>query len=188
MNINDPFVRYNSPGTFPEAPVSQADMSLNELRAVLAPSLASLFLILCLCAFVVRSPEAAGTRFHLYPLQPEANASGGCNSRAIILWLADDGRIWINETEIPRAELTARLDDIYEDRIVRRAYVFADSDVSFQQFADYLRRIAATRPKLDFVLVSGDLRSEVNREPTFECVVGVIRPKLDGPWKKPFVR
>jgi hypothetical protein len=187
MNIYSPFIRRNSLGTIPATLVSQEVMSLNQLRAVLAPSLASLFLILCLCAFVARRPEAAGIRFRLYPLHPEVNDSGVCNARAIVLWLTHDGRMWINETEIPRAELTTKLDEIYENRVERRAYVVADSDVSFQQFADYLSRIAATRPKLDYVLLSGDLLREAENGPTFDGLCYFLSPESDSPLK-PIVR
>jgi hypothetical protein len=153
-------------------------MSPDQLRAVLVPSLASLFLILWLCAFAPLRPAAAGIHLHIYPLHPEGEVSYQCNASSIVLYLARDGRMRINETQIPPAELTARLNEVFDYRVVRRAYVVAASDVSYGQFVDYLNRIAATEPKLDVVLLSGDLRREAEHEQTFNGLCGFFPPPI----------
>jgi hypothetical protein len=154
-------------------------MSLNQLRAVLAPSLASLLLILCICSFVPRRPSASGIHLHLYPLHPENNLSGVCNTRAIVLWLTRDGRMWINETEVSPAQIRPKLEEVFEYRTVRRAYAVVDSGVPYGQFADFFARIASVTPKLDFVLLSGDLRRKVEREPTFEGLCDLSSPESE---------
>lgn len=155
-------------------------MNLSSLRTMLAPSLASLFLILCLCSWVLRSYPTAGIPIHLYALHPEKNVSGECSARATVLWLTRDGRMWINDYEVAPADLTSRLEEILENRSVRRAYVVADSGLSYGQFADYLNRIARVQPKFDYVLLSGDLRREVENGPTFEGLCDISSP--DMPW------
>lgn len=150
-------------------------MGLNQLRSMLAPAVASLFLIRWLCSFAAREP-AAGIPFQLYPLHPEGKVSYECNARSIVLYLTRDGRIRINETEIAPADLTLKLDKIFEYRVERRAYVVADSAVPYGRFVDYLSRIASVQPKLDFVLLSGDLQREAEREQTFSGLCGLIHP------------
>jgi biopolymer transport protein ExbD len=146
-------------------------MELIRIRARVAPALASLFVILLLCMFEARRPVAsAGLRIPLYPLHPEPHPSGICNARAVIFWLDRDGKMRINETETQASELRNRVHEIFEDRTVQRAYVIADSEVSYAQFADFLGRIVGATQKLDVVLISGQLRREVETEPTFECV------------------
>lgn len=159
-------------------------MSLNQLRAVLAPSLASLFLMLGLISFLARRAQSTGLSFHLYSLHPEGNVSYQCNARSIVLSLTHDGRMRINETTIPPAGLTPRLNDIFEYRLIRRAYVVADSQVSYGQFADYLDRIAAARPKLDFVLLSGDSRREAEQEQVFDGLCGFPPAALVSHWPR----
>jgi biopolymer transport protein ExbD len=119
---------------------------------------------------------STGMQIPLYPLHPEPHPSGNCNARAIIVWLAQDGSIRVNETKVGRDELRSRILEIFENRAVRRVYVIADSRVSFDQFADFLSRIVGALPDLDVVLVSGQLRKEAEEEPTFECVT-IIRPE-----------
>ena len=85
--------------------------------------------------------------------------------------------MWINDYEAAPEDLTPKLHVIFENRYVRRAYVVADSDVSYGSFADFLSRIALVKPKLDYVLLSGDLRREADHEPTFEGLCDISSPE-----------
>jgi biopolymer transport protein ExbD len=162
-------------------------MDPNRLRMAMAPVLASVFLILSLCSVVARRQSSTGIPFHLYPLHPETNLSGVCNSRAIVLWLTRDGRIWINDTEVAPATLRKKLGEIFENRTVQRAYVVTDSEASYYEFANYMSSISGATPRLDVVLLSGQLRREVEHEPTFEGVCDISSPESNNPWIKPFV-
>ncbi len=92
--------------------------------------------------------------------------------------------MWINDYEIAPAELTAKLEEIFKYRVERRAYVLADPAASYGQFVDYLSRIAQVQPKLDYVLLSGELRREVEHEPTFSGLCGVNSPESE--WGRRF--
>lgn len=161
-------------------------MDSDRLRTVLSPTLASLFVILLLCVFIVRRPiPAEGLRIPLYPLHPESKVSGVCNARAIVLWLTKDGRMWINNFEARPDELRPKLAEIFENRAVKKAYVVAHSDVSYGQFADFMSRIVGASPNLQVILLSGKLRKEVESSPTFEGLCEIESPESGSLWVHP---
>jgi len=160
-------------------------MDPNRLRTMQAPAMAGLFVILLLCFLAVRRPVSEGLQLPLYPLHPEPHPSGECNARAIVLWLTQDGKMWINDTETEPSDLRPKLEEIYEWRSKRRAYAVVDSGVSVQQFADFMSRIVGVSPKLDVVLLSGDLRHEVEQGPTFDGLCGLWSPEAGSPFVQP---
>ncbi|HEY1210099.1 MAG TPA: hypothetical protein VGE85_12065, partial [Terracidiphilus sp.] len=169
-------------GTKPRLAVSDDCMDPFRFRALIAPAMASLFLVLSLCAFVVQRPESTGIRIPLLPLHPEANPPGYCNYREIVLWLTQDGRMWINETEISPDKLKGTIADIMENRYYKKLYIVADSGVSYGNFADFMSRIVGASPDLHVVLLSGQLRREVEQGPTFENLCGLQSPESQSPW------
>ena len=153
---------------------------------MLAPALASVFVILCLCAFIARQPKPAeGVPIHLYPLHQKPNISGGCPNRQVVLWLTRDGKMRIDDTEIQPDRLRPILAEVFENRYDRRAYVVADSDVSYGQFADFISRIVGASSNLDVVLLSGQLRHQAETEPVFECLAGLGSPESHSQWVHP---
>lgn len=104
----------------------------------------------------------------IVPLHPEAHPSGNCNSRATVLWLTLDDRMRINESVIPSRKFRPTITDIMENRTERKVYVFAESGVTYGQFADFMDRVVGASPNLRVILLSGQLRQEVKAGPTFE--------------------
>lgn len=166
----DPLRAIGVMGTFPPAPVSTTAMDVNWLNSLLAAPLVCLFMIPLLWSFAVSQPHSVGIRVPIVQLPPQPQPAYECNARSMSVWLTKDGRIWLNDNEANSRELTARLADIFENRI-DPVYVFADHEVSYGQFVDLMARIAAVkaiRPNLKIVLVSGQLREEAAHSPTFE--------------------
>jgi biopolymer transport protein ExbD len=149
-------------------------MDLGKLRAIFAPAIASIFVILVLCVFVSRTPQPAnGIRIPIYPLQPEANPSGVCNSRPPVVWLSEDGKLWMNNLEVHPRRLRPLIIEMLGSRERQRVYVVANSNLSYGQFAQVLSEVVGAIPNLDLVLLSGDLLREVEREPTFDGLCGL---------------
>jgi biopolymer transport protein ExbD len=164
-------------GTIRDDAVSTTGMDLSWLRSLLAAPLVCLFMILVVCSLEVSQPHSVGIRVPIVQLPPQPQPAYECNAISLTVWLTKDGKIWINNTETPAKELTERLAEIFEYRMHPVVYVFADHKVTFGQFADFMARITAvkaTRPRLSIVLVSGQLREEVERYQTFQnfCSLG----------------
>ena len=66
-----------------------------------------------------------------------------------------DGRTWINETEVPSIKLAQNISSLMENRAERVVYVIVDSDMSYGQFADLLGKVKGATTDLHVVVVSG---------------------------------
>ena len=73
--------------------------------------------------------------------------------------------------------------EMLENRGSQRVYVVANSNVSYEQFTDLMSKVVDALPNLDVVLLSGDLRREVEREPTFDglCALNWLELDPDNP-------
>jgi biopolymer transport protein ExbD len=151
-------------------------------RALIAPAIASLFLVLSLCAFMVQRPSSVGIRIPLLPLHPEAHPPGYCNYMPIVFWLTQDGRMWINVYEQSPDKLSAKITEIMEYRADKRVYVVSDSGVTYGKFVDFLSRIVGASPDLHVVLLSGQLRHEVEQKPTFSGLCILESPESPKLW------
>jgi biopolymer transport protein ExbD len=169
-------------GTKSRPAVSKNGMDPFCLRTLIAPAMASLFLTLSLCALVVQRPVSTGIQIPLLPLHPEAHPSGNCTARAIVLWLTQDGRMWINDYEQSPDKLRGKIAEIMENRSYKNLYIVADSSVSYGKLADFMSRIVDASPGLHVVLLSGQLRREVEQWPTFEGLCILESPESQSPW------
>ncbi|MGD0832271.1 MAG: hypothetical protein ABR907_15120 [Terracidiphilus sp.] len=73
-------------------------MDLNRLRLLVAAPMASLFLVLSLCAFVVERPGAVGMRVPMIRVPDQSKNNCSDPNRSVFLQLSNDGRYWINLT------------------------------------------------------------------------------------------
>jgi biopolymer transport protein ExbD len=160
-------------------------MDLIRLRTMLAPAFAGLFVILLVCFVMVRRPTTGGVWIHLYPLHPKSNPSGVCNYREIVLWLTKDGKMWMNDYQVPSGGLRAKLAEVFGNRMIKKVYVVADSEVSYEQFVDFMSKIVGASPDLHVILLSGQLRQEVESGPTFENLCVLESPESGSPWVHP---
>jgi hypothetical protein len=88
----------------------------------------------------------------------------------------------MNEYEIAPDALSAKIAEVFGNRYVKKVYVVADSDVTYGQFADFMSKIVGASPNLNVILLSGQLRHEVESEPTFENLCFINSPESANPW------
>jgi biopolymer transport protein ExbD len=133
------------------------------LRALIAPAMASLFLMLSLCAFVVQSPESVG--MYVPVLRVLAIPGYDCPvlDRSIFVQLRKDGSNWINMTQVPANELRARLTEIYENRAEKFIYMVSDPDVSYGEFANFYSRVASSDSDLRIVLLTRQIQAQAEQ-------------------------
>ncbi len=140
--------------------ITQDSMTPHSLRTMEAAPLASLALSLAVCVVLLQSPHSVGIRVPLVQLhktlpQPQ------CNFLEISLWLTNDGRTWMNWTELRPEDIRGRIAEVMDYRSVRTVYVIAEPHVSYQQFADFMGRIVDATPNLHVVLLTSELRREM---------------------------
>jgi biopolymer transport protein ExbD len=137
-------------------------MNPNSLRTMAAAPLASLALLLAVCVVLLQSPHSVGIRVPLVKLhktlpQPQ------CNSLEVSLWLTNDGRTWMNWTELRPEDIRGRIAEVMEYRAVKNVYVIVEPQVSYQQFTDFMSRIVDATPNLHVVLLTSELRREMQK-------------------------
>jgi len=137
--------------------VSKEGMNLDQLRAMLAAPVASLFLVLLLCAMVVSRPAATGFFVPVIRLHHNPNEPTDCDGLAELIRLTADERIWINGEAVQRDRLSSRIAEIMSNRAERIVYVVVDSRSSYGQFASFLDAVAGSTPELHTVVVSGEV-------------------------------
>jgi biopolymer transport protein TolR len=72
-------------------------------------------------------------------LPGEANSSAPYDPRAVIIvHVASDGTVWINQTVVAREELRGRLERLFATRIDRVAFLRGDGSLEFQLVAQIL--------------------------------------------------
>jgi biopolymer transport protein ExbD len=132
------------------------------LRVLIAPAMASLFLMLSLCAFMVQRPEPVG--MHLLLPQVRAVPHEDCDflsDRSIVVRLHRNGNIWINETQVSHERLGPILTEIYENRAEKFIYIVSDSDISYGEFANLYSSIVSSTNDLHIVLRTRQFDKEV---------------------------
>jgi len=139
-------------------------MTLNQVRFLVAPAFASLFLVLALCAFAVRAPVSTGFSIPVIRLHHDPNETTDCGGRSEFLRLTKDGRTWINSEEIQAGEVRKDVANLMADRAERVVYVVVDSELTYGQFAQFVDRIAGSTDDLHIVVVSGEVRRAFERD------------------------
>jgi hypothetical protein len=157
-------------GTKPRPVVSKYDMDPFRLRTLIAPAMASMFLVLSLCAFVAQSPAPVG--MHLPLPQARMVPHEDCDflsDRNIVVQLQKDGNIRINETQVSHERLRPILTEIYAYRAEKFIYIVP---IRIFPMANLPICIAPLfRPRMIFILCYGRVSSikkfcNVRREAT----------------------
>jgi biopolymer transport protein ExbD len=140
-------------------------MDLNRLRALVAAPMASLFLILTLCAFLLQRPGAVGMHVPLPKVRtvPYDDCEGV--DRWVVVLLHKDGSYWINETQVPADELRSKLGEIYENRKYKLIYMFSDPDVSYGEFANFYSIVESSTTELRIGLRTRQLEAQLQQCP-----------------------
>jgi biopolymer transport protein ExbD len=129
------------------------------LRLLVAPALASLFLILGLCAFVVLRPASVGMKVPKPRIQRHASWRECEDDMPIVVRIHKDGTTGINLTQERPDELAPTIARIMDYRETERAvYVMPDSDVSFGYFAGIYDKVVTSTTNLHVFLVTDHMR------------------------------
>ena len=95
-------------------------MGLERFRTLLALPLASLFLILLVCASAIQQPPSMGVRMPLLRLRPPRQDIS-CDGRWVFVELLDDGKIEVNLEPVPPQDvstLVGKLMESHAERVV----------------------------------------------------------------------
>ena len=124
--------------------------------------MASLFLVLSLCAFVVQRPEPVGMQLPLPQVRmvPHRDCDF-LSDRSIVVRLHKEGNIWINETQVSHEKLGPILTEIYENSAEKFIYIISDSDISYGEFANLYSTIVSSTNDLHIVLRTRQFDKEV---------------------------
>ncbi|MGA3045944.1 MAG: hypothetical protein ABSD67_04940 [Terracidiphilus sp.] len=138
--------------------MSKYGMDLDRLLGLLAAPFASLFLVLSLCAFVVRMPASTGVRIPMVRIHHNPDELTDCGGRSEFVRLTKGGRTWINDSETPADQLAPAVASLMENRAERVVHVIVDSDFSYGRFAEFLDKVARSTTGLHVVVISGEVR------------------------------
>jgi len=128
--------------------------------------MASLFMVLSLCAFVVQRPESVGMMVPL--VQVRAIPHKGCDfvsDRSIVAQLHKDRSYWINETHLSHEKLGPIITEIYETRAERVIYIRSDPDVSYGEFANLYNTVDSSISNMHIVLMTPQMQSLIQQCP-----------------------
>jgi biopolymer transport protein ExbD len=127
--------------------------------------MASLFLVLVLCAIALQRPVSAG--MELPVTQVRAVPHDDCEGvdRDIVVLLHKDGSYWLNEEQASARELGPMLGEIYENRKYKLIYMFVDPDVSYGEFARFYSTVASSTPDLRIGLRTRQMEAEFQQCP-----------------------
>jgi biopolymer transport protein ExbD len=145
-------------------------MDLYRLRLLVAPGLASLFLVLSLCAIMVQRPTSMGIRVPVMRLHHDSNEPYDCgDGRIFLARLTRDDKTWINQNELPADRLAPTVAALTENGAERVVYVVVDSEVSYGRFAGFLDKIAGATDDLHIVMISGEIRKALDKRQLDLC-------------------
>jgi hypothetical protein len=140
-------------------------MDLARSRSLIAPALASLFILLALCIFPALSSPSVGIPIPLLRLHPQDQVI--CDGREIYLQLLDDGTTRINEKQIEEAQLASVIGEIMKPRFERVIYIVPSDGIPYSRFVGTLSTLKMAVPDMHIGVLSGELHRDfmkLNRE------------------------
>jgi biopolymer transport protein ExbD len=141
-------------------------MDPNRLRVLLAAPLASLFLVLSLCAFVVQKPASVGIHLPMERAQIDPTRHCEVLDGTVSLVLHKDGSAWLNNiTPFSASELGPKLSEIYAPRFEKLIFLYPDSEISFGDFAKVYNIVSSSTNDLHIYLTSPQLDEEFDTCP-----------------------
>jgi biopolymer transport protein ExbD len=142
-------------------------MNPNQIRLLVAPALASLILILLVCALVVPHPVPAGLSVPILRVRPipTKDCFDGLSDRGVVIQIHGDGSTWINETKLSPDVVRKDLTEIYVNRQYKFVYMIVDPEVPFGEFADIYDKAASATPGLHIGLLTRQFRNQMEQCP-----------------------
>jgi biopolymer transport protein ExbD len=134
-------------------------MNASQLRLWLAAPMASLFLVLGICAFIVRGPTASiGLPLAIQKIRSHPPSYFCEDDRQIVVRITEDRKLWINETEMTPVRLRVLLGQINEYRSEHITYLMAAASTPYQQFTDTLNTIRSSVSGMHVILITPQLQ------------------------------
>lgn len=128
-------------------------MNMNQRLAVLMVTIGCVALATVLA---VRD-YSSRTRGHYVYVVDDPHYRQPCgDGRHIVLKLRGDGNAEINKTELAREAVSPRMEQIFSERCERALFLFADSNVPFQDVAAQVDELETRIPYLNIALVTKD--------------------------------
>lgn len=121
-------------------------MDVERFRTLFVVPLASLFLILLVCVFVVQRPSAIGIRIPM--MRVRSAPLTNCEFNGFTVYLRSDGKVAggnrddVVSMETMLSRITEAADNIQDDTI----FVITDPDVSYGEFAKLIGEIHKVAP------------------------------------------
>ena len=136
-------------------------MNAWQIRMWLAAPMASLFLILGVCAFAIQRTPSEGIYIPVLRLSAQFTENEfSCDGRFHFVQLMADGTTKLNEQSIPFEQLEARLAERMEGQLAKAVFVVPDSDISYQRFVAALDAIHNASSDVHIGVLSGELRHQ----------------------------
>jgi biopolymer transport protein ExbD len=131
--------------------------------------MASLFLVLSLCALVVQRPASVGMHFPITRVR-RVSLHDCYDDRDIFVRIKKDGSTWINETQEQPSDVAPLIAQIMESRAYEPpVYVLTDPEVSYGRFASLFQQISASSSDLHVGAITPQLDRELR-----QCPLGSI--------------
>ncbi len=144
------------------------------LRVLIAPAMASLFLVLSLCAFVVQKPTPVGMHLQMLRIQRHANWRECEDDMPIFVIIHKNGSVFIRQTQESPSDLAPTIALIMSNRESERAvYVMPDSDVPFSLVAGIYDRIASSTTNLHVFLMTERIKGLAESNDVHEMHWGI---------------
>ena len=155
-------------------PVSIYGMDPFHFRTLIAPAMASLFLVLSLCAFVMQGSEPVGVHVPMPRIQRHADWRECEDDMPIFVIIHKNGSVFIRQTQESPDDLAPTIALIMSNRETERAvYVMPDSDVPFSLVAEIYDKIPSLTENLHVFLVTEQIKSFAESNDVSEMHVGI---------------
>lgn len=132
-------------------------MDLLRLRSLLAPPLASLFIVLTLCVFSVQSSPSTGFKIAILNKIRHRDVST-CDGDWKFVQLLDDGTTRINGMIIREEKLPSLVSETMASRAERLIYVVPSSGIPYSRLVATLSTLKKAVPDMHIGVLTGEAR------------------------------
>ena len=146
-------------------------MDLNRLRMMLAAPMASLFMVLILCLFAVRTPgPSVGIRIPVIRLRT-APTQFTCDGRFVFVQLLADGSTRINTDDIAPDQLAPKIAEIMQYRAERVVYLIAAPEVPYRRFVDAIDEMSGATADLHIAVLTQQIWNTYRQQSLEPCQI-----------------
>lgn len=133
-------------------------MKSSQIAQLGVAPLASLFLVLSLCAFIFQQRTPMGYRIPAISLDVDHPRSFCGGARTIVVSLNHDGELLLNQDPMTWETITPTVREVMRNRVYPGLYVLVDNDVPYAQFAALIDKLSASTSRIQIGLLTRELR------------------------------